>query len=375
MATQPEIAVPTTSTSTTPKPHTVYNITLRLPLRTFTLQKRYSDFTTLHTSLISQAGASPPVSLPPKFYFSNTFSSPALAESRRIGLQTYLQSLNTDSDDRWRNTSAWRSFLNLPSNSNSTHSNRHNPLNRTQQQQQPITDPVVWLDYHRDLKSQLHSARLQLTKRDQAASGQAQHECSAEAKRHLIKAGSMITALDSGLKTLANDTWGRDKLGDGEMRRRRDLVSAAQKEREGLENLGNAMVAKHALDGAIAHATQGDKDKLLAAGGAHGDDNNNNGLRRPATATASKGRVLGKESDRTRALDNQGVLQLQQQLMQEQDEDVDVLAAAVARQKKIGIEIQEELVLQEGLLGMLDEDVDRVQGKIDVARKRIGKIS
>ncbi|KAL8992142.1 MAG: hypothetical protein Q9169_007337 [Polycauliona sp. 2 TL-2023] len=369
MATQPEIAVPNTSTSTTSKPYTIYNITLRLPLRTFTLQKRYSDFTTLHGTLTPQAGASPPVSLPPKSYFSSTVSSPALAESRRIGLQTYLQSINTDPDDRWRNTSAWRSFLNLPSNSNNNNQNRHTPLTRTQQLSQPITDPVVWLDYHRDLKSQLHSARLQLTKRDQATSGQAQHECSAEAKRHLIKAGSMITALDSGLKTLANDTWGREKLGDGEMRRRRDLVAAAQKEREGLENLGNAMVAKNALDGAIAHAAQGDKDRLLAA---NGENDNNMGSRRPA---AGKGRVLGKESDRTRALDNQGVLQLQQQLMKEQDEDVDVLAAAVARQKKIGIEIQEELVLQKDLLGLLDEDVDRVQGKMDVARKRIGKIS
>ncbi|KAI4247346.1 MAG: hypothetical protein L6R42_009654 [Xanthoria sp. 1 TBL-2021] len=367
MTTQPEISIPSTSTSTTSKPYTIYNITLRLPLRTFTLQKRYSDFITLHNALTSQVGAPPPASLPPKSYFSSTTSSPTLAESRRIGLQTYLQTLNTDPDDRWRNTSAWRSFLNLPSNSNSTHPNRHAPLSRTQQQQQPITDPIVWLDYHRDLKSQLHSARLQLTKRDQATSGQAQHECSAEAKKHLIKASSMITALDSGLKALANDTWGREKLGDGEMRRRRDLISAAQKEREGLENLGNAMVAKNALDGAIAHATKGDKDKLL-----NGDDNHDGGSRKPAT---TKGRVLGKESDRTRALDNQGVLQLQQQLMREQDEDVDVLAAAVARQKKIGIEIQEELGWQKDLLELLDEDVDRVQGKMDVARKRIGKIS
>ena len=186
----------------------------------------------------------------------------------------------------------------------------------------------------------------------------------------------MITALDSGLKALANDTWGREKLGDGEMRRRRDLVSAAQKEREGLENLGNAMVAKNALDGAIAHATKGDKDKLLLNGGAENtrDGRGGGGSRKPAFA-AAKGRVLGKESDRTRALDNQGVLQLQQQLMREQDEDVDVLAAAVARQKQIGMEIQDELVLQKDLLGLLDEDVDRVQGKMDVARKRIGKIS
>ncbi|KAL8727443.1 MAG: hypothetical protein Q9166_006031 [cf. Caloplaca sp. 2 TL-2023] len=357
MTSQPEISIPTTSTSTTSKPYTIYNITLRLPLRTFTLQKRYSDFTTLHSTLISQAGATPPVSLPPKSYITSTTSSPALAESRRAALQKYLQTLNTGSDDRWRNTPAWRSFLNLPS-SNSHHPIRHPTTSSTQQ---PITDPVVWLDYHRDLKSQLHSARLQLTKRDQATSAQAQHECSAQAKKYLVKAGSMISALEQGLKTLASDSWGQEKLGEGEMRRRKDLIEAAKKEKEGLENLGNAIIAKAGLDGAIVQATKGDKDKLINANGIS---------KKPAT-----GRVLGKETDRTRALDNQGVLQLQQQLMREQDEDVDVLAQAVARQKKIAGEIQEELVVQKDLLGLLDEDVDRVQGKVDVARKRIGKFS
>lgn len=138
-------------------------------------------------------------------------------------------------------------------------------------------------------------------------------------------------------------------------------MEAARKEKEGLENLLNAMVAKSSLDATIAQASTASKEKLLNDGNHH---------KKPAT-----GRVLGKETDRTRALDNQGVLQLQQQLMKEQDDDVDVLAQAVARQKKIGIEIQEELVLQQSMLGMLDEDVDRVQGKIDVARKRVQKIS
>ncbi|KAL8699720.1 MAG: hypothetical protein Q9224_001289 [Gallowayella concinna] len=362
MTSQPEISVPTTSTSTTSKPYTIYNITLRLPLRTFTLQKRYSDFATLHATITSQAGAAPPASLPPKSYFTSTTSSPALAESRRAAFQAYLQTLNASTDDRWRHTPAWRSFLNLPSN-NSTHNTRHTTTNSSTQQ--PITDPVVWLDYHRDLKSQLHSARLQLTKRDQATSAQAQHECSATAKKYLVKAGSMISQLDSGLKTLGGDSWGSTRLGDGEMRRRRDLVEAAKKEKEGLENLGNAMVAKAGLDASIAQATKGDKDKLLAANGG------SEGPRKPATS----GRVLGKETDRTRALDNQGVLQLQQQLMREQDEDVDVLGQAVARQKQIGMEIQQELLVQKDLLGLLDEDVDRVQGKIDVAKKRIAKIS
>ena len=166
----------------------------------------------------------------------------------------------------------------------------------------------------------------------------------------------MITALEQGLKNLGQQSWGSEKLGDGELRRRKDLVSSAKREKEGLEDLLSAMAAKAQLDKTVASVQ--DKHALMGS-----------------TAPKQSGRVLGKETDRTRALDNQGVLQLQKQLMQEQDEDVMVLAQAVQRQKELSISIQEELVVQNEMLGMLDEDATRVQGKMDVAKKRIGKIS
>ena len=206
------------------------------------------------------------------------------------------------------------------------------------------------------MKSELHDARLHLTRRDQASTAQAQHEASAQAKKCLVRAGTMITALDTGLKNLSSgSTWGSSKLGEGELRRRRDLISSARREKEGLESLNSAIVAKAKVDKTVADAA--DKTALV-------------GPPKP-----SSGRVLGKETNKTRALDNQGVVQLQKEMMQEQDEDVMVLAKAVARQKELGIAIQEELEVQNEMLGMLDEDVTRVQGKMDVARKRINKIS
>ena len=357
--TQPvEISIPDTQLSPTSKPYTIYNITLRLPLRSFTLQKRYSDFTILHNILTSEAGTIPPVPLPSKSWFTRTTSSPELTEERRKGLEIYLKTINESGDERWRNTSAWRTFLNLPSNtvSRSSTSTLHGALHGPGSNQ-PITDPVVWLDHHRDLKAQLHDARLHLTRRDQASTTQAQHDASAQAKKFLVRAGTMIQTLDTGLASISSATsWGGPKLGEGELRRRRDLLSSAKREKDGLENLLSAMVAKSAVDRTVA-----DKSQTTAPIG---------GPAKPAS-----GRVLGKESDRTRALDNQGVVQLQKQMMQEQDEDVMVLARAVARQKELGIQIQEELEVQNEMLGMLDEDVTRVQGKMDVARKRIGKIS
>ena len=183
----------------------------------------------------------------------------------------------------------------------------------------------------------------------------------------------MIQALETGLQNLGSSSSirGGASLGEGELRRRKDLLSSAKREREGLENLSSAMAAKSAVDATVASG--GDTSPLFS-----GTTNSTN-----PTSTSSihsgrpapGGRVLGKETAKTRALDNQGVLQLQKQMMAEQDEDVDVLAAAVRRQKELGIQIQEELEVQKDLLVLLDEDVSRVQGKMDVARKRVQKIS
>lgn len=358
-----EISIPNSSVSDYPKPHTVYNVTIRLPLRTLTVQKRYSDFLALHSSITTQAGAPPPALLPQKSWFSSTVSNPQLAEERRKGLETYLKRISQSDDHKWRDTSAWRAFLNLPHNGSSKSSSASGLRSAVSGATSglPITDPVVWLDHHRDLKSQLHEARLNITKRDQATTTQAQHECGAQAKKHLVKAGTMITSLEQGLKTLGGDAWGSAKLGEGELRRRRDLVGSAKREKEGLENLLAAMITKSEVDKTIADAQE--KQELV---GASAGKQNHGGV--------SGGRVLGRETDRTRALDNEGVLQLQKQMMEEQDEDVRVLGQAVRRQRELGIAIQEELQVQNEMLGMLDEDVTRVEGKIQVANKRIAKI-
>lgn len=120
MAPPVEISIPTTSVNSPPdssKPFTQYNITLRLPLRSFVVQKRYSEFAALHDELVRTAGAAPPQPLPGKHWFKSTLSSPELTEDRRRGLETYLRAIAESPDRRWRDTPTWRHFLNLPSTS------------------------------------------------------------------------------------------------------------------------------------------------------------------------------------------------------------------------------------------------------------------
>lgn len=364
MAPSVEISVPNTTVAGDSKPYTVYNITLRLPLRSFTVQKRYSDFLTLHSSLSDQVGTAPPASLPAKSWFSKSVSNPELTEERRHTLELYLQTINNIEDSRWRTTSAWRAFLNLPTSFANTTSSKagalHSVITGPGGGGAPITDAVVWLDCHRDLKTQLQDARLSLTNRDQASTPQKQHEAGAAAKGSLVKAGSMIAALEEGLTNIqkvVDGGWGGQKLGEGEIRRRRDLIASAKKDKEGLENLLTAMVTKSKLDTAVA--SYQDTQNLMGT----------------SSKPRAGGRVLGKETAETRELDNQGVVQLQKQKMADQDLDVEELRKIVHRQKELGIAINQELEVQNDMLRMVDEDVDRVQGKIDIAKRRIGKIS
>jgi len=88
------------------------------------------------------------------------------------------------------------------------------------------------------------------------------------------------------------------------------------------------------------------------------------------------GRVLGgKETDRTRELDNRGVLQLQKQIMGDQEQDVLEIGKAVSRMREMGLMINEELVIQNQMLDLLDQDAGRLEGKIGVAKKKIDRIS
>lgn len=363
MAPTVEIAIPTTSLSPTSPPHTVYHITLRLPLRSFTVSKRYSDFSAFHASLITQTGAPPPVPLPSKSWFSKTISNDRFREDRRRGLEEYLQAINESPDARWRTSSAWRAFLNLPTAAVAASNGTKNTSTRLHAaitdpgsaSNTQITDPTLWLDYHRDMKSHLHDARLQLSRRDQETVPSKQHESSAQAKSSLVRAGTMIGTLEEGLKNLSNrgsqpGQSTTSSLGEGELRRRKDLLINARKEKDGLEDLLQAMATKTRLDNAVA--LMADKDKNALFGNI---DSASNGRKTPARS----GRVLGRETERTRELDNQGVLQLQKQTMQDQDESVEELMKIIIRQRELGQAIHEEVEVHNELLRLADEDTDR----------------
>ena len=374
MAPPVEISVPTTSLHNpqdNSKPYTLYNITLRLPLRSFVVQKRYNDFVALHHSLTSLVGSPPPEPLPAKSWIKSTVSSPELTERRRISLERYLRAIAESPDRRWRDTPAWRTFLNLPGGSASAASasgvsvdGRIPAIGLRDANVAAASDPGTWLDLLREMKTALHEARVALGRRDSATENGARVEAGSQAKRALVKAGSLLNSLNDGLRILKDS----QRLAEGELRRRRDLLLAARVERDGLDKLSASLAASGAVAGGGRQglASASERNALMGNGG-------------PSLAGGPRmgGRVLGAplpETERTRELDNEGVLLLQRQVMDEQEQDVESLAKIVRRQREMGIAIYDEVSRQIDMLDRLDTDTDIVGRKLDVAKDRAKKL-
>lgn len=358
------------------KAYTEYTVRVDhpFPRAATTVKKRYSDFSALDAALRSDAGSAPPVSLPPKSWLGgflglgNTAGSPEAIEKRRAGLEDYLKAIESSEDARWRNVKAYRSFLDLDEDKDGK---KVAGFPGSQFGKDRVRDSSDWLDKHSELKSSLQDARRWLTTREQATAATAQHEAAANAKKSLVRAGTLISALDESLGRLSgnsSDSWSGEKLGDGEIRRRRDMISGLRKERDGLESVLNSMAVKAAISGSGGSSTPSTSSAAVTA-------EQKAGLFKGANKPSGR-RVLGapQETDKTRELDNDGVLQLQKQIIADQDEDLVDLAVVTRRMREMGVQINQELVEQNAMLGLLDEDVERVDGKIKIAKKRIAKI-
>jgi len=81
-----------------------------------------------------------------------------------------------------------------------------------------------------------------------------------------------------------------------------------------------------------------------------------------------------KETADTAGLNNQGLVQLQRDLMKEQDEQVLQLEQTVNSTRHMAITIDEELQLHNRLLDDLDEDVNVTHSRMRAAQKRVRQV-
>jgi len=109
-------------------------------------------------------------------------------------------------------------------------------------------------------------------------------------------------------------------------------------------------------------------------------DSDRNALLGKGLATFSKpGRVFGApppplETEETRPLDTNGLLQLQQAKVDNQDANLAQLSAILQRQKHLGLAINSEIGQHIEMLDQLDQDVDRFGNKLSAAKKQMNRL-
>ncbi|KAK9474899.1 uncharacterized protein V1510DRAFT_424854 [Dipodascopsis tothii] len=373
MASGLDVSITAASTNPYPKPHTVYHVQARLPLRSFTVLKRYSDFRKLVDDLEADVGEAVPFKIPPKKYFSSGVNDAEFTEQRRVELERFLKEINSSPDSRWRLTAAWKDFVGLSSTGQSSSllaASTAQTGRGPQSDAKTISDPVQWLNTLHEVKTELHQARKHISDRDQYAGSGAtmpgtgvleSRSASAEAKRCLVQCASKIVLLQRGLKDTA------DFVGEGELRRRTDMLNIVKKERDGLESLLNAIAHKRPARGAAGDDDDDDGARAALLGGPSGI---------VGSMASSAKRVLGplRETAETRPLDNHGLMDLQMRKMQDQEDTLLEFSKILARQKQIGVDINEELEIQNEMLRMLNEDVDQSDSKLARADRRLRKI-
>lgn len=275
---------------------------------------------------------------------------------RRVRLEQYLRVILTTKDARWRQSFGWSDFLNVV---------------QSKSLQADKVTPASWLTEHGAVEGLLRSARAALLKRDALArvGDPAARQSGMDARKALRDAGPRIRELESSLGELT--------LGDGEKRRREDLVASLGAEHSNLLRQAEAGYRAALVSKGRSPSGRGTGRSSPSPSGP--------GRTSPPGRTEfvgrnGGGRVFGrkasppKETAQTRPLDDRGLVQLQVSQMARQDEQLGALSGMLRTQRKMGEDIAAEVALQNEMLEGLDADVTRVGAKMTRAKRDLNRL-
>ncbi len=346
-----------------PKPHTVYRIEIQASVRSWQMWRRYSEFADLHIELTKSCRAPPPAPLPPKHALKmfRSSSNPTLLEERRVGLETYLRAILASKEDVWRESFAFRDFLGVPVGKQEAGASSSGQFTASS-----------WLDEHQDIQARVRDVRADINRRDALSDSgdvSGSHTANVQAKKKLAGVLTRVGTLGSGLREL-----GLGGLSEGELQRRTDMVARLRDDCDKLSKIVTAARMTSRGIGTVAErnpASASDREALL--GSPPGKSSMPGGFSRPVA------RVFGqaaqpKESEETRPLDDQGLMQLQHAKIDQQDAALAQLSTILGRQKQLGLAINQEIREQIEELDVLTTDVDRVGGKLANTKRQMNRL-
>lgn len=316
---------------------TYYHIHIKIPLRSLTVIRRYSEFVDLVKSISNYLGIDIkdfPYSLPPKSSFF-TKNSASTIEERKSGLEEFMNLLVNDREIQ--NTPLLHEFLQLPAKFKFT-------ANLLQSKSDNITDLVItdindidslkWLEYLRLFRSHVNQLIEKFNENnDITTKHEIRNKIINTVKPNLIK-----------LKAKLEQIYKSNGFDELEYQRRLLLVKE-------LEHEMDAITQVTSLKPTMPGSFEKPESKL-------------NGNSR---------RVLGYnpvETETTMPLNNQELLQQQIQVHKSQDQELEELRKIIARQKQIGLTINQEVEEQNELLESLNDQVDITTNKLRSARNK-----
>lgn len=236
-------------------------------------------------------------------------SPPQMIEDRRTGLEDYLRHILSHKDRLWRSSHAFLDFLAAPplpvSNQNPSASARTTTAMTSSLPPAPtsFTSPL-FLSEHATLLTLSRPIRSHLSKRDALLSSgntSGGHTSGIQAKKELAVLLMRVGGLARGLEEISK----KESVGEGEMRRRSEMVGRLQDDCLSLGKLSATAVRRDIGEergGREEEAPSHQRSALL--GGSAGGS--------VPTVRTFGAAPKGQETDETRPLDGGGLMHLQQ---------------------------------------------------------------
>lgn len=326
---------------------TFYHITTKIPLRTLTVSRRYSEFTELVYNLCDHLGIDAkdfPYKLPPKSSIF-TKNNASTIEERKLKLGEFLNELINDREIQ--NLSALHEFLQLPVKFKFTSNllnNKNDTISDLIISDYKAIDNTKWLEYLRLFKSHVR----QLTN-----TFNQEHNINNKfdiRNKLLLIVMPNLTKLIKCLDYL----YKHHQIDDDELQRRKLLVKELNNE---ITQLNSSIESGNSQTHNVGDSdTSSTKRSLMGAKRVFGSP------------------LPPQETKETLPLSNQELLQQQVQVQHNQDNELLELRKIIARQKEIGMTINQEVEEQNELLDSLNEQVDHTTDKLRLARKKAKQV-
>lgn len=332
---------------------TYYQVVLKLPLRQSTVSKRYSEFVDLVDKLTADLGIGSsdfPYKLPPKslgFLKFGNRQKGAFLDERQAALARFMAHIIQDRD--LQNNPIVHDFLQLPINFKFT-SNlfRKQGSGNAREKDMIIGDHEMasidqfrWMEILRLIHSTIADLKANY-------SPTINHKITTrDTLNKLIRPN-----LDR-LQTILQNHSHQRLFDEKEYQRRGKLAKEVDTEMAELAGLIDTQSQTSSFPS--------DKEEIFSGGKSSGK------------------RVFGagaqpRETKETLSLDNRGLLQQQMQIHKAQDQEAEELRKIIARQREIGIIINNEVEEQNELLDSFNSDVDATTDKVKAARGRAKRI-